>query len=173
MATLLVIFGLCGSGKTDYLLKPLRAACPEGEFHDEGFLRLDDFGQRIKNAVKTALLAGRNCVIVESECCFQERRAALDIWVAENAPGTLRVWISYENDREKANRNCTAREEKGGKGDAVGHIQINDRVLSPRFTIPDDAVMLKINGPSDQRGLPADLPSLEELGLTVRRPDAP
>ena len=166
MATLLVIFGLCGSGKTDYLFKPLMVACPDAESHDEGFLRSDDFGQRIKATVKTALLAGRNCVIVEVECCFLERRAALDLWVAENAPGTRRVWVCYENDREKANKNCIDREKKGGKGDAVGHVQINGR-LSPRYTIPHDAVTLKINGPSDQRGLPADLPPLEDLGLVA------
>jgi len=129
MATVTFILGLCGAGKSW-----LASRAAVGAKFDEGFL--DDASQH--DALIASLRSGNDAVVVEIAYCVEEARIAIVRELERAVPGVSIRWVCFENDLVVANKNCR---ERMNKGDAEGHVAINERV-SPWYTYPKDALVL-------------------------------
>ncbi len=124
MATLTVIVGYCGSGKS-WLLDAKRIEQPTAGFMDEGFLSPGnprDLG--LKAEVVKALGEGRDCFITLMDCGHPANKDALEREIAATAHGTTISWIFFEDDVSRANQNCS-RDRK--RTDPGGNIAQNNR----------------------------------------------
>lgn len=125
------ILGLCGAGKT-HLADRIIA----DQKFDEGFLN----DQTQHKALIAALSHGKDCVVIEIAYCEREARQSIVDKLNASVRGVTIRWLCIENDLYRANKNC---HERTNKGDAKGHVEINQRV-SAIYTYPDDAVVLKM-----------------------------
>jgi len=142
MATLIVIVGYCGAGKT-VVWRHLATAYPEAALMDGGFaLPVDEGTQRERAGVLQALRDGRSAIVTSLECATAGNRDAVMHQVLTDAPGTRFLWMFFENDVEKANRNC--RLDPNRQADVEGYIGINSRA-SAGYSIPAEAIVLKIH----------------------------
>lgn len=146
MATITVVTGLLGSGKS-ILIAKLRmqtaAVYIEHFFTDtsSGFiLGHPHFKfEKYKTLLLPALLAGDDCVIEEVSFCSPPIREAFIRMVRIDVPDTVIVWKFFENDLAKANRNVDYR----NASDKTQQMDINYG-LHHRYVIPSDAEVLPI-----------------------------
>src|SRR5262245_55003945 len=103
-ASLTLILGLCGSGKS-YTLDRLDA---EVKSPHDGFA-LNHNGE-IEYVIE-ALRAGRSCAVVEIAYCERGARASFLTWVRREVPAVEIRFICFENDVQKANANCVRRDD--------------------------------------------------------------
>src|SRR5258706_3106909 len=134
MATVTVITGLCGSGKSEYL-KEMVGIIP----FDEG-VRPD----KPENMEKflDALATGTDCAIVEIAYITDYGRNELVRLVRERFPDTVFKWIYFKNDLEMANANCLndpRRDKKMREGNVANNME-----WTQIYDIPDDGVLLEI-----------------------------
>ncbi len=123
MATLTVIVGFCGSGKS-WLLDRKRIEHPGAGFMDEGFLSPgNERDHAVKAEVLKALGEGRDCYITLMDCGHQANKAAMECEIAAKAPGSTVSWIFFEDDVVRANQNCS-RDSK--RTDPSGNIAQNN-----------------------------------------------
>lgn len=132
MPTVTFILGLCGSGKSWLLNEHL--AAHKGP-HD-GFLS----DPKHVSKLRVALLAGQDAAVVEIALCRFDAREQLLAQIAD-IPNLHVRWICFENDLERANKNCS--ERRGHSGDPEEHLRIN-AWLSPLYSYPEGAEVLKI-----------------------------
>jgi hypothetical protein len=134
VATVTVILGLSGSGKSDFLGRMVRV-----KKFDEGTLpELPDNWQRFLDA----LASGQDCAIIEIRYLTEPARRKLVEEVRRVYPDTIFNWICFENDLETANSNCCndpKRNEKTVNGDLFHNAQWTDL-----YEYPEGAVILKI-----------------------------
>lgn len=131
MAIVHFILGLCGAGKTR--LADLIVA--DAKF-DEGFLN----DSRQHAALIANLSQGRSCVVIEIAYCKAAAREIIIDELRAVIPDLKINWLCIENDLYRANKNCR---ERTNKDNPEGHVKIND-VVSPTYTYPDGAVVLKM-----------------------------
>lgn len=131
MSTVTFTLGLCGSGKT-WLADRIVAA----RKFDEQFL--EDQAQHA--ALIDTLRSGKDCVVVEIAYCSEDARWQIASEITEALPNVKINWLCIENDLDRANKNCR---ERTNKPDPEGHVRFNHDV-SPSYTYPDGAVILKI-----------------------------
>jgi hypothetical protein len=84
MATVTVVLGLCGSGKTT-LVKQLVGVATFDEGVAPGWPQHDAF--------RDALAAGRDCAIVEAAYCFAPAREAFVEEILQSHPDTTFNWL--------------------------------------------------------------------------------
>jgi len=134
MATVTVITGLSGSGKTEYLNQMVdvipfnEGVRPDKPENMEKFL--------------DALGTGKDCAIVEIAYLTEYGRNELVRLVRERFPDTDFKWVYFKNDLETANANCLnepRRDKKMREGNVANNI-----VWTQIYDIPDDAVPLEI-----------------------------
>lgn len=140
MATLTVIVGYCGSGKS-WLLGQKRLENPEGVFMDEGFLSPGNpRDEALKAEVLSGLGGGRDGYITLMDCGHPENKKALEREIASKVPGATLVWIFFENDVEEANQNCR---RDPIRQDAPGNVAQNNGWAAV-YTIPDGVEVRQI-----------------------------
>lgn len=142
MATLTIIVGLCGSGKTT-ILNQIAAAFPSARTMNEGFVSpSNERDQRERVAILEALRNGTPAIVGSFECMNADNRAHAMQQIRAEAPGTDFLWICIENDLELANENCR-RDPKRDEAAATGHIRQNE-AWSANYSTPDGAIILKM-----------------------------
>jgi hypothetical protein len=163
MATLTVIVGYCGSGKS-WWLEQRRRDRPDAHFMEEGAQVYPSGG--LHEDVARALRAGKDCFVGLMDCLRAGNRAALVGSAGEKAPGTTIKWVFYENDVTKANKNvcrdaARERDEKGNIEQNLGCAGV--------YNIPPDSELLPVHPLPDRgrnRRLKVTLvPKQPELGV--------
>src|SRR5438034_1252590 len=102
-ATLTIILGLCGSGKSE-LIKRLDV---DVRF-DEGFdWNLKGEHERLISALK----AGNSCAVIEVAYCAAIKRDAFVAKIKQAIPGVIIRWKCFRNDLAQANLNCINRRD--------------------------------------------------------------
>lgn len=134
MATVTVITGLCGSGKSEYL-KQMTGVIS----FDEG-VRPDQPTNMQK--FLDVLEMGKDCAIVEIAYIAEHWRNELVRQVTERFPDTIFKWVYFENDLEKANANCL-NDPKRSMEAREGNLRLNTR-WTESYSIPEGADVLKI-----------------------------
>jgi len=122
MAKVVLLVGLCGSGKT-YLAMKLQQ--DEGySCLDEGYGDIDAIGlSKEKNDELIAKLSeGTNCAYTEGMLMDPARRASFAPFLESiEAQGHEVEWIYFENNVGKANHNCLNDPNRDDKDGAVEH----------------------------------------------------
>ncbi len=139
MATLVLIVGLPGSGKS-HLVGEIAATLPSVGLIAPDFMK-DSIGHlpRVASSrhfagLVSALQQGHDCVIADIEFCRQSKREELaQALAASGVPASLR-WIFFENDPAACKRNATARRRQ-----SLSEEFEKIDVLSGEYTIPPDA----------------------------------
>ena len=110
---------------------------------DEGFaVPTNDRDHRERGAIFQALRDGRPAIITSLECASEGTRAVMNAQVQEEAPGTLILWLFIENDVESANQNCRRDRSREARAEAL--VEINNRCSAWPYSIPPEAVVLKM-----------------------------
>jgi hypothetical protein len=135
VATVTVILGLCGSGKSHFAERMVGV-----KLFDEGVL----WGWPNWQPFCEALASGKDCAIVEAAFCFESNREVFLKKIREINPDTIVNWICLENNPVAADENCH-NDSKRPKKHIEGNILQNDRVTK-LYTYPEGAVILKIVG---------------------------
>lgn len=139
MATVTVIIGLCGSGKSRVANRIVGAT-----LFDEGVAP----GWPNCRPFHEALAAGKDCAIVEIAYCVEAKRVKFVNEILTKYPGTTFNWICLENNPAVANTNC--REDPARTMEQIeGNIAQNARMTAV-YTYPPGAVVLKIISNSDE-----------------------
>lgn len=131
MATLYLIFGLAGSGKSYYATEVLGLS---EEFH-EGFALSQDMQRKLIHDLQR----GTDCTVSEIAYLNITNRQRFLAAIKNEVPNVNIFEIYFEKDLESANWNCQHRTNKGG---AAGHIELNRRLFevyeipSGKDTIP-------------------------------------
>src|SRR3954466_16038118 len=102
--TLIVILGLCGSGKSwllDQLVVDVKSP------HD-GFDLDSCHMQRIVDGLR----ANQSCAVIEIAFCEPGRRAAFEQEIRDLVPSVSIRYICFENDLQAANENCRRRNDE-------------------------------------------------------------
>ena len=133
MATVTVILGLCGSGKTTFA-KQLAAV----SVFDEGVAP----GWPKHEAFLDALADGKDCAIVEVAYCFASVRDDFVRETLRRHPETRFNWVCFENDVQGANANCRADARRSPEL-VTGNIDQNER-MARDYTYPAGAIVLRI-----------------------------
>lgn len=143
MATLTVIVGYCGAGKSTVKDK-LAAACPAARVMDEGFVvPTNDRDHRERGAIFEALRDDRPAIVTSLECANEVTRVTVKNQVQSEAPGTLILWLFIENNVERANENC--RRDRSRAASVDGLVAINNRCSAWPYSIPPEAIVLKMH----------------------------
>lgn len=143
MATLTIIVGYCGSGKSTVMGK-LAAAFPTACVMDEGFaVPINDRDHRERGAIFQALRDGRPAIVTSFECACETNREQVKAEVQAEAPGTLFLWLFIENDVEKANQNC--RRDPSRSSTVEGLVDINNRCSAWPYSIPPEAIVIRMH----------------------------
>lgn len=141
MATLSVIVGYCGSGKSK-LLALIKTAFPLVCTMEEGFANPGNDGDRGgRQGILAGLRAGRDCAVGSMDCAHVEHRDKVAREVEAEAPGTRIVWVVYENDVTRCNENCAR--DTSRQRDVAGNVAQNDSWASG-YSIPSGAVVLGV-----------------------------
>jgi hypothetical protein len=136
--TLTIISGLCGSGKS-WLLNHLHKQHPKSVAFDEQLSDRGKPGISRREQVARALNSGKDVFIADLWAGWPPRRRTILRHLRKLVPNLRIVWLVYENDIRKANRNCRARPDR----DPRGHMKIN-RKWAPLLEPPKNAVILRI-----------------------------
>jgi hypothetical protein len=139
MANLTVIVGYCGSGKS-WWLRQRQNERPDAFLMEEAAQTYPDGG--LHGSVVAALDSGRDCFVGLMDCIRAENRQALEYSLNERVPGAMLAWVFYENDVDKANRNCERDPER--HRDICGNIEQNLRCRA-LYSIPPGAIVLPIH----------------------------
>jgi hypothetical protein len=140
LATLTVIVGYCGSGKT-WLLDQKRIEHPAGVFMDEGFLSPGNPRDlELKAHILRGLAEGRDCFITLMDCGHPANKEALEREIEGTVPEAKIKWIFFQNDVARANQNCS-RDPK--RQDPLGNIAQNN-MWAAVFSIPPEAELRPI-----------------------------
>jgi hypothetical protein len=134
MATVTVITGLAGSGKTHYLDKIVGV-----ERFNEGVR--PDKPENFQNFLEV-LARGEDCAIVEIAYIAEYWRNQLVSLIHARFPETIFEWVYFENDVEAANANCLNdpdRSDENKRGNVA-----NNKRWTHQYQIPAEAVPLKI-----------------------------
>jgi hypothetical protein len=122
MATILIVYGLCGSGKT----AAARQICERTgwPFFEQ------PVGRKLGPVILQWLRNGGSCVVEEALFLFSEYRES---FVSEiQQVGDIDVkWIVFENHMPRANSNVIAREKND-----VGRLLALNAAWSPHYSIP-------------------------------------
>jgi hypothetical protein len=138
MATLTVIMGLCGSGKS-HILMDLVGKSPMGAYvKDEGLLT-ENFEENYEYLL-VSLQNGINSFVAGAEFCFKENQEFLENRVKKDIPEIVIEYVSLENNPEKANSNV---KKRTNKSDVEGHIKINNE-LTNKYHIPEGSKIIPI-----------------------------
>ena len=154
MPTLTVIIGYCGSGKS-FWIEQKRVEFPDAYCQDEGAQLIPSGGLDPKVAEQ---LKKRDCFVSLMECGDPRNRAALEASVQQLVPGAVVKWIFFENDVDKANRNC--RNDRQRSRAVEANVSQNNAFV-PRFSIPDVSTVLPIHVLLDPDSEPAASTSAE------------
>lgn len=148
MARIILVTGLCGSGKTYQIKKIAKETGAKifgvGEDGDEGFSPADktNFGNLYSDAIKH-LSQGNNCVVSDISLCIEGVRRMVVSRLLVDVPGVEIEWVCMENDRVMADKNVEWRASRGQKTDVEGHLAIN-KGYSEVYTYPDGATIIPI-----------------------------
>lgn len=115
MVKLIVVLGLCGSGKT-YLSEKINKKTGAKIF--EGVVHHKSLPEIVK-----CLHNGENCVIEEIAYCTQEGRTQLTTIIEKEVKGVAIEWVCLENDLSSANWNV---KKRTNKNNIEGHLNINN-----------------------------------------------
>lgn len=134
MATVTVITGLCGSGKTYYAERMSGV-----RVFNEGVR--PDMHENMQKFLDV-LATGKDCAIVEVAYLTEYGRSELVRIVRDRFPETVFKWVYFENDLEKANSNCMNDAERDEEM-RRGNVELNNR-WTRIYKIPADATVLEI-----------------------------
>jgi hypothetical protein len=133
MATVTVVLGLCGSGKTTFV-KNLVGVTVFDEGVAPGWPKHVDF--------QNALAAGEDCAVVEIAYCSMTARDEFVRHVLSIRPDTKFNWVCFENDLEAANASCRA--DVSRTSELIrGNVSLNQRI-SAAYSYPSGAIVLRV-----------------------------
>jgi predicted kinase len=145
MAKLIVVVGLPGSGKSDYVQR-LKASCPGVRAEDYMAESNDDScrftDSRHYRALVRALREGKDSVIAEIEYCDTWRRVEVEEVITRDAPGVTVEWHFFENNPSQ----CEANVDSRGRESAAEEKQ-KIRRLSRQYQIPPGAKVIPVWSP--------------------------
>ncbi len=139
MAKLIIVMGLCGSGKSHLITKLISESSMGVYVKDEGLLT-EKFEENYEYLL-ISLENGINSIVSGAEFCFKNNQEILVNRVIEDLPDVDIEYYAFENDLEKANNNV---KKRTNKQDVEGHIEINNR-LTKDYYIPDESKKLEIH----------------------------
>jgi hypothetical protein len=131
VATVTVILGLCGSGKSHYLKNMSNV-----EPFEEG--AWPDNRKEWKRFLDT-LAMGKDCGVIEIAYITEDGRDELVRLVGGRYPDTNFEWICFKNDLATANWNCLNDPERP-RDRAEGNVAQNN-CWTHQYTIPKGAVV--------------------------------
>ncbi len=144
MATLIVIAGLSGSGKTTYI-KSLRGQISgivaddyQGRSSSRKFVDSRYFVELVG-----ALNAGKDCIACDITFCRAGQRAEFEAVILGAAPRATFEWRFFENDPERCLANVRRRVRL-----QVSAEEESIRSLAPCYEIPAGAVVLPVWRPA-------------------------
>jgi hypothetical protein len=142
IATLTIIAGLPGSGKSWYIA--------EREASDKLVLISDDFlagsgtwrcadAPNFNNVV-SAINSGADCIIADIAFCFSTKRSEVEQEIRMRCPDVKIEYVYFENDPEK----CVANVITADRHDTAARIA-RIREYAPRYDIPDGVVVRPVS----------------------------
>jgi hypothetical protein len=139
MATVWLIVGYCGSGKSHRASQMLETQRVQRKF-DEGFL--DSVVQH--SELIQALRDDLDCVVVEINYCLEAQRRSITEELEREVPGVRIEWEYFEANLETANQNCRIRKNKPEDPRGYKHIYING-IIGSNYRIPHGVTPLPIH----------------------------
>lgn len=142
MATLNVVVGFCGAGKSTLIREFGREGMAT---MDEGFVApMNESDAAGRVAILKALNDGRDCAVGSMECSYEPNRQALQRDIAAAAPYATILWHFFAKDRQTADNNC--RRDRSRPRDVEGNIAQNARwdTAERPYTIPPGAIVRPI-----------------------------
>ncbi|GMV26423.1 MAG: hypothetical protein AMXMBFR58_24540 [Phycisphaerae bacterium] len=142
---LLVVVGLPGSGKTEYM-KTLASAvtgCVADDYMKDSLGGSEFTMSRSRRLVVEALRTGKNCIVSDIELCRPHRRAEFEQTMRADVPSLLIRWVFFRNDPAACTQNviCRARPQMI---EELRKIQ----ELAPQYQIPAGAIVRPVHGGS-------------------------
>jgi hypothetical protein len=144
MATLTVIVGLPGSGKSHYMHQhgaSCQGVCAEDYMADSRDNSSELRHSRHHDALIRALRDGKDCMIADIEFCRLEKQDKLTSLIAAHVPGAAITWICFENDPVQSKLNA----ERRGRADIAAELAKIDE-LSKVYHVPSNARRLPVWG---------------------------
>ena len=135
--TLTIITGLCGSGKS-WLLNSLHTAHTGSMAFDEQMSDYGKSGKKRRKEIAKALKAGHDCFVADLFIGKAARRKTVMREMRKLVRGLRVVWMWYEVNLKRCNKNCEFRKNR----DPKGHKKIN-RKWAPLLSQPKNAIVLK------------------------------
>jgi hypothetical protein len=140
MSKVTFVIGLSGSGKT-HMVDGMTGV---RKIQESFFARRDEFFAAIK--------AGEDCVISERAFLRKENQEEIVREILATAPDTEIEWFCFENNLEKANRNCQRERKDKQPGSEAAHMRMNE-ADSRFYNYPADATILPVwNGDDEKSG---------------------
>ena len=142
MATLFVVIGMPGSGKSCYIRNELRPLCAEGvcaeDYMAESHKNASRFGaSRYYESLIQALKDSKNCAIADIEYCRIKKRKEIEEIVRGEVQGVEIKWYYFENDPAKCEENVNCRENRSNRQKSKERNKICE--LKKIYVIPPDA----------------------------------
>jgi hypothetical protein len=145
MPHVVLLVGLCGSGKTHHA----------EEYEKRGYVKLDEgysaedpaAGKHLSKtkfqALRKAVTNGRDCVFTEAQLMFEPLRQEFerDLATLRGINALTIEWVFFENNLEKAKWNCR---NDPKRRDPKGSVANNER-WAPFYTIPNGETVRKIH----------------------------
>ena len=140
MSKVTFVIGLSGSGKT-HMVDGMTGV---RKIQESFFARKDEFF--------AAITAGEDCVVSERAFLRKANQEAIVREILATAPDTEIEWFCFENNLEKANRNCRRERKDKQPGSEAAHMAMN-AMESPLYTYPAGAAILPIwSGDEEENG---------------------
>ena len=146
MPKLIVITGLCGSGKTRYI-RTIRASIP-GLIADDYMTRAASprfIDSRFYVDLVRTLNAGKDCLVCDIAFCRPGQRAAFEAVIRPCAPAVEFEWVFFANEPELCLQNVRRRARI-----KVGAEEQSIRALSRHYQIPGSATVLPVWRPAPE-----------------------
>jgi hypothetical protein len=135
MATITVVLGLCGSGKSTFVRQIVGV-----DVFDEGVAP----GWPKHDSFRNALAGGKDCAVVEVAYCMATRRDQFISGILRDHPGTTLNWVCFENDLDAANARCRS-DARRTPEQVRGNLEQNQR-MSAVYTYPIGSIVLAVTG---------------------------
>jgi predicted kinase len=159
MATLGVVMGLAGSGKTHHLPRFKREH--DAKFMQDSFMKESHrhytpipCSRHYGNLI-VALRSGHNCLISDSVFCKQESREELVEVLQLHTPGTEIKWICFENNPTQCRKNVIASKREVER--RLKHIDD----YKDKYTYPEGVTPIPVGNGNEPSSPPVDVEGLD------------